>query len=193
MAQKPYHIKGPRVSNFAKFINRPWLTERRDNVPIVLPSVLELWNAKLSAYLEFTETAHHFGVAPQFIAFEEFVQDPENTVHCAISNLGISSSGVIKINKSTKRDGKSLSEIQNYYRHEHWKQRLTQETVLLINERLDWDLANTFGYTRLDPIDYPKSLPELEQRRFSYEMMALNPNTSWEHHLHRKTGSASTT
>lgn len=191
-ALKPYHIKGPRTADFATFITRPWLTERRDNVSIVLPSVLDLWTTKLTAYQDFADMAGHFGVSPQFVSFEAFVQNPQKTVCTALNSFGIPTSGISQIDTSTKDNGKNLTQLQQFYHEDRWKGRLTKATVELINERLDCGLVERFGYKILDPDDFPEKLPELEQRRFAYEMMALDPQPSWSKPSHRKAGSTAT-
>lgn len=195
-ACKPYHIKGPRTSDFAKFITRPWLTERRDNVSVVLPSVMDLWTTKLTAYTDFAQIAEHFGMTPHFMLFEEFIRDPEAAVCQALHGFGVATDGVKKIATSTKSDGKALSEVQRFYRDELWKCRLTKASVAQINARLDIELVKNVGYPILNPADFPEKLPEWEQRRFSYEMMALDPEPSWEKPRqqvsHGKTGATAT-
>lgn len=179
-ACKPYHIKGPRTSDFTKFITRPWLTERRDNVSAVLPSVMDLWTTKVTAYSDFAKMAEHFGMTSYFMLFESFILDPKAAVSQALNAFGITAEGVKKIDASTKLGGKNLTEAQRFYRDENWKLRLTRTSVAQINALLDVDLVKSFGYPILNPADFPQELPELEQRRFSYEMMALDPEPSWE-------------
>jgi hypothetical protein len=174
-ACKPYQLKGPKTASFTQFITRPWLTELRDNVSVVLPSVIDLWTTKLTAYCDFTQIAAQFGMTPQFVPFEVFAKAPEQAISGALHAFGIPATGLMLSDNHSDHVEGSIDNTHRYYTDELWKKRLTRIAVGLINDRLDWDLAEHFGYEKLDPADFPEKLPQLEQWRFSHEMMNLNP------------------
>lgn len=174
MARKPYHMKAPRTADFETFISRPWLTERRDNTEIVLPSVIDLWNRKVQGYIDFATDAHRCATQTAFIRFEEFVSDPSALMTRVLENFKSSTGQISSIKSSTKNKGKPLKQLQDYYACEDWKQRLTASNVKTINSILDADIAQIFHYVILDPKDFPDRLPLDVQKQFSYEMMNLD-------------------
>lgn len=190
MARKPYHMKAPRTADFEQFLSRPWLSERRDNCPILLRSVLHLWNHKLAAYQRFAMRARNAGVRCQFIRFEDFLADPSLALGQALWVMGIPPTGLEAVATSTKDASQRLSDLQDYYLTEGWRMRLTQATVRKVNAEINWGLADTFEYPCLDPQDFPVELPAPEAKSFAFEMMNLDMQAEVD--LHRKTGTAAT-
>ena len=190
MARKPYHMKAPRTSDFEQFVSRPWLTERRDNCPILLRSVLHLWNYKIGAYQRFAARARNAGVQCQFIRFEDFLGDPALCLGQALWSMGIPPTGLEALENSTKDQTQSLTDLQDYYSTEAWRMRLSQSVVRKVNAEIDWSLAGTFQYACLDPQDFPPELPATEAKRFAFEMMNLDMQAEVD--LHRKAGAAAT-
>lgn len=152
LAKHPYH-RHEKVRNLAEFIERPWLTMRRDNLAPILVSPLELWNQKGRAYLRFRRGAE---VPVEEIKFETFVEAPVQEVERVLNAFAIPFEVVREVAVSTKDAKTSYAEIAAEYRHCAWRRELTHDVVLAINERLDWDVADSFGYTRLHPEDFPK-------------------------------------
>ncbi|GLQ34813.1 hypothetical protein GCM10007939_10960 [Amylibacter marinus] len=173
MARKPYHMKAERTGDFGAFISRPWLTERRDNCGIVLGSVLGLWNQKLSAYLDFADHAARHDLPIQFLRFEDFIQDPAAQMTEVLRGFDLPEAQLQPIEQSTKSNGKPLDQLQEFYADEGWKHRLTAPWVESINAQIDPALMERFGYSRLDPQDFPVQLEQDNQRAFSMEMLNL--------------------
>ena len=173
MARRPYHIAGPRTPDFATFLRRPWLTQRRDNVDPLLASVVELWNVKFQAFVDFQEQARLVGLGTSLVLFEDFVADPEASASHMLSNWGVSPQHVRAQGKSTKQEGQSLEKLQSYYGAEGWRQYHTDQTIEAVNNCLDWELMERAGYEPLRSMDFPTELPERLQERFSREMMSL--------------------
>ena len=151
LAKRPYHQKGPQAKTLTDFVKRPWLTVSRDNMAPLLRSPMELWNAKLSAYLTFMREAD---IPTGTIRFENFVARPAMEVKRVLANFEIPHDKVHPFGVSTKNSQIPLGEISRYYATESWKRALTEELVTEINERTDWDLAAKFGYYQLDPSEY---------------------------------------
>ena len=187
MARRPYHIAGPRTPDFATFLRRPWLTQRRDNTEPLLASVIDLWNVKFRAFVDFQGRAARAGVETALIKFEDFVADPEATVSETLFNWGAAQTHVRAQKKSTKGEGQSLEKLQSYYNAEGWRQYHTCETIEAINAGLDWELMDRAGYALLRADDFPTALPKGVQNRFSREMMSL---VAAKARLNREAGAA---
>lgn len=179
MACKPYHMKAKRTGDFLTFIKRPWLTERRDNTGILLRSVVDLWNNKLRAYADFADQAELSGGEYAYLRFEDFVAKPTAALSETLAHFG-SVSAAPAIDRSTKKNGKTLSDLQTYYAQEQWRERLTAPTVQAINDLLDWPLVDQFCFERLNASDFPDALPHEVQEAFTYEMLNLNRKAELE-------------
>ena len=151
LEKRPYHQKGPRAKTLTDFVKQPWLTVSLDNMAPLLRSPMELWNAKLSAYLTFMREAD---IPTGTIRFESFVARPDVEVKRVLGNLDIPHDNIQRIGMSTKDSKIPLGEISKYYVKENWKRALTEELVVAINERTDWNLAAKFGYYQLDPSEF---------------------------------------
>lgn len=153
LQQHPYHIIGPRPKTLQEFVVRPWMTQHRDNVDVVLSNPMQLWNSKLASYHTFADQDNW--VKPQTIQFEHFVAKPRREVIRVLSAFRIPHSKVRLIKTSTKIKGKPLHEISAYYAREGWREHLTKDLVETLNTQIDWDIARSYGYARLDPVDFP--------------------------------------
>jgi len=153
--RQPYHIIGPRRTDLLSFLKEPWLTLGRDRVERILSSPLDLWTLKLAAYRRFERHAEAAGVPYATLRFEDFVADPAGALTTSLQGLA---DGVIDINvleTPTKPKGMDAKTRQDYYAREAWKADLTGPSVALINAHIDWALAESYGYARRDPDDFP--------------------------------------
>ncbi len=112
---------------------------------------MDLWNYKLAAYREFAKVSD---VPFQFLKFEKFVLAPEVEVRRVLGAFEVPSNQIRTIPNSTKTEKTSLNDIAKYYETEEWRGNLTAELVSRINDLVDWQLAEHFGYTRIDPADF---------------------------------------
>lgn len=154
MARRPYHLVGRRPDDLTEFVTRPWLAQERDNTDKLLPDVLALWQAKVLAFRKFSQQAKSCGVSTYFLQFEEFVADPVANAAAALGHFGIANNTLKPTLAHTKDKGRNLSEIQTYYGQEQWREYLCAQSVDLINQRVDWDLAGRMGYARFDPTEF---------------------------------------
>lgn len=54
------------------------------------------------------------------------------------------------LNESTKDKSKNFDYYNDYYLNERWKDELTDESISIINSRLDKSIVDYFGYELLD-------------------------------------------
>ena len=151
LSKRPYHQRGPRTHGVFDLVSQPWLTLARDNMAPLLRSPMDLWNEKLAAYRDFAAASD---VPVRILKFEAFVVAPEIEVRRALGAFEISSNRIQAIPNSTKAKKRSLKDISRYYEAEEWRGGLTADLVRRINDLTDWEVAESFGYTRIDPTDF---------------------------------------
>lgn len=154
LARRPYHRHDVHSEDVLPFVCQPWLTLRRDNLVPILASPMDLWNLKTAAYMRFVDLA---GIGARILKFEDFVNDPVAVVRCTLDGFGICGDGLQPVAYSTKDQATPASEIAADTRREIWRDDLNFEAIQAINERVDWDVANSFGYWQLDPKDFQQA------------------------------------
>lgn len=155
LVNNPYHIQGYGCSSLEQFVDCPWLTKPIDNTLAVLPSPMALWNEKLRAYLKFESESD---VPNARVKFEDFVRDPITALGDALQHFGVDPSGLQLRDDSTKDDDRKYDDIKKFYADEDWMRFLNRQTVAVINGYTDWEIAAAFGYSALDPNDFPIDL-----------------------------------
>lgn len=187
LARRPYHIKGPNAESLEAFAARPWMTERRERLPAVLASPLDLWTRKARATRTYAQAAEAAGLPCALVRFEDFVLDPAAVAADAFRRLGLDPPPLRARRDNTKTGEASLAELQRYYREKHWLGRFSAETVARVNARIDWQAARALGYGPLDPGDFPERIAPDEARAMAAEMASLTALS------HGKTGAAAAT
>ncbi|MBL4806000.1 MAG: hypothetical protein JKY31_01770 [Rhodobacteraceae bacterium] len=166
LAKRPYHIRGKICTTLEQFVDLPWLTLRRDHLDGVLISPMSLWTEKLRAYSVFLKSSSQ---PSEWITFEAFIVDPVAILGGALTRLDVSSEGLVASEESTKPGQVPLPKIQEKYLTEEWKNLLSRQTVALINDLTDWDVAAEFGYEKFDPRDFPINLSDdINKRIFGF-------------------------
>lgn len=195
LARRPYHLKGPQAQTLDQFAARPWMTERREGLPAVLASPLDVWSRKMRGCLDYRTAAHGADLPTEILRFEVFIQNPRAVAAMALHDLGIQAEPLQDMPKNTKAHEPDLAILQCYYAQELWRARLTRETVRRVNARVDWEVAGVLGYLRLDPYDFPEALPEAEEQAMRAEMANLVSPVHWRasEALHREAGAAAAT
>lgn len=195
LARRPYHLKGPNADTLEAFAARPWMTERREGVPAVVASPLDLWSRKMRGTLEYRKQSHEAGLLSEIIRFEAFIQHPTGVSATVLEDLAIPCGALLWSEKNTKENEPQLSTLQHYYAQELWRARLTRETVSRVNARVDWTAAEALGYLRLEPSDFPETLPEQEEHAMRSEMASLltPSHRPAQVPLHREAGAATAT
>lgn len=146
--RNPYHMMGELPAKLGDFIDLPWLTVARDGLEPLLASPVELWNRKLAAYLAFMEQAKADGVAHAVLKFEDFVAKPPESFTEAAAKMGIVCPNPVYDPKPTKRLGLTLRSRKTYYGRGDWAKNVSQTDIDAITDRIDWDVAAGFGYSK---------------------------------------------
>jgi len=158
----PHHAKGISCEVLEQFVDYPWLTLPKDRVEMVLNSPMCLWNKKLRAYADFQDICD---IPVYQFSFESFVRLPVKTMTAALDSFGIDSTGLAAIPIAAKRKILMADELPDYYNKEQWRQGLTRQSVALINQHTDWQVAKRFGYEKLDPKQFPIEINQEYQSR----------------------------
>ena len=187
LARRPYHMKGPNAETLEAFAARPWMTERRERLPAVLASPLDLWTRKARATLTYAHAAETAGLPCALVRFEDFVLDPAGVAGDAFRRLGLDPPPLQARRDNTKTGEASLADLQRYYREKHWLRRFSRDTVARVTARVDWQAARALGYAPLDPDDFPERIAPGEAQAMAAEMASLTALS------HGKTGTAAAT
>ncbi|MEM9429512.1 MAG: hypothetical protein AAGA32_08435 [Pseudomonadota bacterium] len=173
LARRPYHIKGPKAEGLEAFLVRPWMTERREGMPAVLPSPMDLWTEKLRAAEVYREEAVRAGLGVAVVAFEDLVEDNAAALGAALDQLGVGREGLRALSRNAKQGDPAPCVLAQAYREERWRADLERGVVAGLNRRVDWALAARFGYTRLDPEAFPEQISPERRARILAEMSRL--------------------
>lgn len=140
--RNPYHQYYLEKLSFKDFLQTPWKTVKRENLPSVLDSPIELWNLKNSSYLQLNK------FKSLNLISENLIQYPEETVELMSNHFAINKTSKTFKNyeQSTKDMLKNSLYYQDFYRNERWKDELTKDSVTIINKSLDIELMAYFGY-----------------------------------------------
>jgi len=184
LARRPYHMKGPPAQSLEDFARRPWLTEKREWMPSVVSSPVDLWSRKLRAALDYQAAAFAAGLPCVMLRFEDFVSDPATTLGRALSDLGLPADRIRPLSEHTKAGAPDMSALKTYYDNETWRSDYCAGAIDAVNARIDWAAALEAGYHRLCPSDFPAALCEEAARRFR-DQSAIIANSD------RKAGAAS--
>jgi hypothetical protein len=144
---RPYsYVAKTQSMDFDRFIQSPWATVRRENSDPIVENPIVLWNQKNRSYVDLKS---RFPTCT--LRYEELVADPGHVFADVIQQMGITggSAKFVNVDSSTKGDQKSYEEYRSYYLEEQWKSHLSERAIAIINEYLDPDLLDYFGYTRL--------------------------------------------
>ncbi len=164
LSRRPYHCLGRRQQNLEDFLVFPWLCVGRDNVEPILNSPMQLWSLKLAAYRKFQARAAQDGVRSAVVRFEDFVQNPVFAMTRALHSIDVESGGLKAVAAATKPEYEYGMDRKTFYLNECWREDLTSSSVKFINEMVDWSLADSFGYTQLDPETFPNQ-DDLDRKR----------------------------
>jgi hypothetical protein len=144
MYRSPYHIKARDVgATFEHFLQRPWRTLGRENAPSVVENPVQLWNCKNAALMALpANMALH-------LTTEQTILEPEATMTSIADRFAIARKPNFFTNfeASTKnRPGQDGAYYRQYYADEVWREKLSAESVHIINEQVDQTLMYVLGY-----------------------------------------------
>lgn len=144
--RRPYHQYYGEKPDLVTFLRAPWKTVGRDNCESVLRDPIDLWNIKNRSYLRLKS------VGAANITSESVLAEPKSLIDKLSDSLSIprSNNYFSNLDESTKDKSKNFDYYNDYYLNERWKDELTDESVSIINRRLDKRLVDYFGYELLD-------------------------------------------
>jgi hypothetical protein len=144
--RRPYHHYYGEKPDFETFLRTSWKTVGRDNCEGLLPDPIELWNIKNRSYLRLQSLK---GVN---ITSESVLADPKALIDKLSDSFSIprSKNYFSNLDKSTKDKSKNFDYYNDYYLNERWKEELSDESVSIINSRLDRALVDYFSYELLE-------------------------------------------
>jgi hypothetical protein len=143
---RPYHYIGEKPATFGQFLLAPWRTLRREKSELrVFDTPMDLWNAKVQAYLS---AAQQLGDHSVMLRYEDLVMDPETVIHQLVSqfNLPVAGSRFINVLSSTKPDAHDYAYYRDYAGNMRWREHLKPEHLEIINRHLDFGVMQQLGY-----------------------------------------------
>jgi hypothetical protein len=145
MHRRPYHRYYGKKPDFVSFLQSPWTTVGRDNCQSVIRDPVELWNIKNSSYFNLNS----LGAAT--ITSESVLANPKAFIDTIRDSFSIpeSTNYFTNLNESTKDKNKNFDYYNDYYLNERWKDELSDESISIINSRLDRSVLDYFGYELL--------------------------------------------
>lgn len=143
--RNPHHQYAKNASSFEAFLDRPWKTTRRDNVPRMLDSPIELWNLKNRSYLALA------GLDALNITTEQIFAGPEAVIDTISEHFGIARlAGEFRdYERSTKDHTRDSAYYRDYYLNEKWRSEVPPVAIERINAAVDQSLMKHFGYSVL--------------------------------------------
>lgn len=148
--RRPYdgYRRWDKLPDFDAFITAPWSTIRRERSPRRFPNPIEMWNRKNRAYIHLQRE-----FPALTLRYEDLLADPETVMRRIATTFSLSwtQEGFINVNESTKKQDatKDFSYYRRYYLEEQWKPKLRPRSIEIINELLDEDVLEHFGYEKL--------------------------------------------
>tara|TARA_R110001592_G_scaffold246427_1_gene508247 strand:+ start:75074 stop:75826 length:753 start_codon:yes stop_codon:yes gene_type:complete len=140
--RRPYHQYYSKQPDLETFLGLPWKTVGRDNTKKWLQNPVELWNLKNRSYQQLLE------LNAMNITTEQIFENPEAIVDkvSARFSVGKKSDKFINFERSTKDKSKDSNYYRDYYLNERWREKLSDQAITMINDRVDKDLMAHFGY-----------------------------------------------
>ena len=131
---------------FDDFLRTPWPTISREHSRTAFATPMALWSTKVAAY----DRLDAYG-ATSGLRYEDLLADPAGELRrlAADLDLAMTASRFRDVERSTKNDGRSSADYRAYYLGERWRDELTEEQIGFINEHLDRELVQRWGYVLL--------------------------------------------
>lgn len=143
--RNPYHQNYSKKPDFNTFLQMPWKTVYRDNLPVKPSNPIELWNLKNKSYLDLKN------VGGLNLTSEQIIQQPSEVIRLISMEYSIEANhGFIDFEKSAKNSKHDSQYYREYYAEERWKEDLTPESIAIINNSLDAQLMKYFDYIYLN-------------------------------------------
>ena len=144
LVSRPYNPAESAPSNFSDFIRYDWPLSPRDNLPDRdRINVVELWNAKNSAFLNLSTIVDRCIV----VAYERILEDPAGFLDRVACHLLSTREKYVWSLASTKGDETTFEEYREKYLTERIDDAISADDLEFVRQRIDFDLLESFGYT----------------------------------------------
>jgi hypothetical protein len=141
----PYHALSRLPPTISEFLNYSWKTVERERLGGKTLRPLELYEAKLRSYRQFSSMLTNARISFRFIRFEDIVMNQEQVFRTVATEVGHEDAKFMPVEQSTKDSARHLSDYQDYYGAERWRERLAGVEDA-VNREIDWNLIAPFGY-----------------------------------------------
>jgi hypothetical protein len=103
-----------------------------------------LWNEKNKAYMRIKDD---FPVLN--LRYEDLLVEPEKVIEKIIDfcGCGKQKSYFTNVRESTKEDSKNYSYYRDYYLKEKWREKLSEQSIKIINKHLDPEVLKFYNYS----------------------------------------------
>ena len=137
-----YHQEYREPPSFEEFLTLPWKTVGREECGAVVANPVELWNLKNASYLHLRE------LGGLNITTESLFEDAEAVIAKIGKHFGIGrrQEAFVNYEVSTKNRDVGPEYYRDYYLNERWAEKLSNESLEIINRTLDRRLVSYFGY-----------------------------------------------
>lgn len=151
MHRRPYHQHYRTAMSLEEFLEASWQLAGRDNVGQPVANPIELWNIKNRSY---ENLADRFPVLQ--LTYESLLCDPLETLKQIEDEFQLKrlNSELQNYEQSTKDSDRDAAYYRDYYLKERWRSKLSRKAVQIINQYLDKDLVDRFGYQVLDASEF---------------------------------------
>lgn len=141
--RNPYHQYWKHKPDFEEFIASPWRCVRREHGPRQFSSPVEMWNQKNAAYI-----CLQTSLPTMTIKYEDLISDPEAIIKKLSEEFALrrKQHQFVNLLNSTKDDGKGFYFYRKYYLEETWREKLTPQSIEIINQQLAPDVMRHFNY-----------------------------------------------
>lgn len=146
--RRPYHARQAVPESLEEFLTAEWQPTKRDLVGTQSLTPIELYNRKLSSYLQFMRQLDAGAHLHFVVTFEAFAVDQI----AAFQEFGFHLKDCVPAPKALERSTKDRSRDKDFYRdyygNELWKKDISPGARDIINDGIDWTVANRFGYQK---------------------------------------------
>ena len=145
--RRPYHNEDFNNLRFGEFINTKWQARSRDSyLNKNFNNPVELWNTKNHSYYNFYRKNTSNSL---LIKYEDLLANNEVILDEISMFLEKRDVDYKYVNESTKGDESKYEDYKDYYLKEKWRDKLDKEHFILINNKLDSNLAEKLKYVLL--------------------------------------------
>ena len=146
LARRPHHLPSSVPKNPTALAQFPVETWNRERLGRARLTPLQIWQEKVSSYLECASKLAESKVAHRIIRFEDLVDNQPRLIRELGELLVRPRSEPVGILRSTKRSHQTADDYATYYREEAWRGEYRPEDAEMLLARLDPKVLDQWGY-----------------------------------------------